>query len=226
MTTNERFKKQVRARMAKTGEKYGAARRALLTRRLEVHSGVDHGGRTWAHAPEVPDASVLDATGRDWNTWCDLIEADPIEAEGHAAVAKWLASEHELNAWWSQAVTIGWERIAGRRVPGQRSDGTFAADKSKTMIGDADAFRAILLDDDVRADLFLGVESELRSKPTTKVVRLGLSEGVALISLDDKGDGRMRVGVQHVELADLAARENWSAYWAAWLDDLADAAAE
>ncbi|MEM9466906.1 MAG: DUF4287 domain-containing protein [Actinomycetota bacterium] len=225
MTTNERFKKQVRARMAKTGERYGAARRALLTRRLEPVPGVEHDGRVWANPPEVPDDSVREHTGRSWNTWCDLIEAHPVAADGHAAIAKWLAAEHGLDGWWSQAVTIGWERITGRRVPGQLSDGTFASNRSKTMPGDADTLRAILLDDEARADLFLGVDSELRSKPTTKVLRLGLAEGVALISIDDRGDGRMRVGVQHTDLADLSARENWGDYWAAWLDDLADASA-
>ena len=225
MTSNERFKKQIRARMAKTGEKYGAARRALLTRRLEVPAAVEHHGRAWANPPEVPDESVREATGRSWNDWCDLIEAQPIEAEGHAAVARWLADEHRLDGWWSQAVTIGWERITGRRVPGQLTDGTFAANKSKTMAGDADALRTVLLDDGARADLFLGVDSELRSKPTTKVLRLAMAEGIALLSIEDRGDGRMRVGIQHTDLPDLSARENWAAYWSAWLDDLADASA-
>jgi hypothetical protein len=225
MTTNERFKKQVRARMAKTGEKYGAARRALLERRPETPAGLPHEGRVWASPPEVPDSSVIENTGRSWNDWCDLLDADPVAADGHAAVAAWLAAEHGLDGWWSQAVTIGWERITGRRVPGQLSDGTFAANKSKTMSGDADALRAILLDDETRADLFLGIDSDLRSKPTTKVLRLAMAQGVALLSLDDRGDGRMRVGIQHTDLPDLAARANWGDYWAAWLDDLADASA-
>ncbi|MEM9200041.1 MAG: DUF4287 domain-containing protein [Actinomycetota bacterium] len=224
MTTNERFKKQVRARMAKTGEKYGAARRALLTRSLEPTSGVVHDGRLWANPPEVPNASVVDNTGRTWNAWCDLIDAAPGAVEGHQAVARWLADEHGLDGWWSQAVTIGWERITGRRVPGQLSDGSFAANKSKTMFGDAAALRGVVVDDSVRADLFLGVDTELRSVSTAKVLRLGMEVGVALLSIEDKGSGRMRVGIQHTDLPDLEARENWGAYWSAWLDDLAAAA--
>lgn len=224
MTTNERFKKQVRARMARTGEKYGAARRALLSRIPEpiTHDTVD--GRMWVSQPEQPDDSVREHTGRSWNEWCDLIEAGP--ADDHQSAAKWLMAEHDLDGWWSQAVTIGWERITGQRLPGQLTDGTFASNSSKTMPGDAAALRALLIDDEGRADLFLGVDSELRSKPETKVIRLGMEAGTALISLDDKGDGRMRVGVQHTGLADPAARENWADYWKAWLDDLADASAD
>ena len=225
MTTNERFKKQVRARMAKTGEKYGAARRALLERTANAPGGVEHDGRVWLHRPEVPDDSVFETTGRGWNDWCDLIDASPQAAEGHRAVARMLADEYDLDGWWSQAVTIGWERITGRRVPGQLGDGSFGANKSKTMRGDPDALRSVLLDDDARADLFLGLATTLRSKPTTKVLRLAMEVGVALISLDDRGDGRMRVAVQHTGLPDLAARDNWAALWTAWLDDLADAVA-
>ncbi len=225
MTTNERFKKQVRARMAKTGEKYGAARRALLERRLDATPGIEHDGRIWANPPEVPDESVQETTGRSWNEWCDLIDASAAGVEGHQAVARWLAGDHGLDGWWSQAVTIGWERITGRRVPGQLTDGSFAANKSRTMDGDAAALRAVIVDDGERADLFSGVATELRSKPTTKIPRLAMPVGVALVTIDDRGDGRMRVAVQHTGLPDLEARENWGAWWAAWLDDLAAATA-
>lgn len=226
MTSNERFKKQVRARMAKTGEKYGAARRALLARRLDPPAGVEHDGRLWANPPEVPDESVREHTGRSWNDWCDVIDSSETAVEGHRAVARWLGDEQGLDGWWSQAVTIGWERITGRRVPGQLSDGTFAANKSRTMVGEAGALRALIVDDTSRSDLFHGTETELRSKPTTKVLRLGMEVGIALVSIDDRGDGRVRVGVQHTGLRDIEARENWGDYWDAWLGDLAQASAD
>lgn len=222
MTTNERFKKQVRARMAKTGEKYGAARRALL-RATPTTMPTGGPGRAWAAQPEVPDASVRDTTGRGWDEWCDLIEADPVAADGHAAVARYLAAEHGLDGWWSQAVTIGWERITGRRVPGQQTDGTFAANKSRTMDGDADALRAMLVDDEARGDLFPGEATELRSKPATKVLRVAMTDGAALFTVEAKDGDRMRVAIQHTGLASLDARDAWADYWTAWLDTLADA---
>lgn len=222
MTTNERFKKQVRARMAKTGEKYGAARRALLAQTPAPRAVGWRPGDEWASAPEVPDDSVQTATGRSWDDWCEYIEALPVAAEGHGPVAKYLAAHADLDGWWSQAVTIGWERITGRRVPGQQTDGTFAANKSKTMVGDAESLRALIVDDEARDDLFPGEATELRSKPTTKVLRVSMAEGAALFSIDDKGDGRMRVGVQHTGLPDLGARDAWAGYWSAWLDAVAD----
>ena len=221
MTSNERFKKQVRARMAKTGEKYGAARRALLSATPPPSTGAKP-GRAWAAQPEVPDESVRETTGRGWDDWCDLLDAHPVATDGHAAVAKYLMAEHGLDGWWSQAVTIGWERITGRRVPGQQTDGTFAANKSRTMDGDAEALRAMLVDDEARGDLFPGESTELRSKPTTKVLRVAMAEGAALFTIEAKDDERMRVAIQHTGLPGLEARDAWAGYWTAWLDALAD----
>lgn len=224
MTTNERFKKQVRARMAKTGEKYGAARRALLADASAPAAATWKPGDAWLSAPEVPDESVLASTGRGWDDWCAHIESLPVAAEGHGPVAKHLATAAGLDGWWSQAVTIGWERITGRRVPGQQTDGTFAANKSKTMVGAADDLRSMLVDDEARDDLFPGEATELRSKPTTKVLRIAMAEGAALVSVEAKDDDRMRVAIQHTGLPDLTARDAWAGYWGDWLDALADEA--
>lgn len=216
MTKQESFKRRVRARMAKTGERYNAARRALLDQ-VEASPA----GRRWASQPEMGDDAVRDATGRGWNQWCDLIDAWPGHVDGHAAVAKWLAAEHVESGWWAQAVTGGWERITGRRLPGQMPDGTFTANKSRTVPVDADDLRAALLDESGRADLFPGIDVTLRSKPTSKAVRLGMDEGVALVSLTAKPDGRVAVGVQHEKLATTDDMERWKFWWDEWLAALA-----
>jgi hypothetical protein len=58
MTRQETFKRRIRARMEKTGERYGAARRALIER------GGD-GARPWVAEPEHSDETIREATGRD-----------------------------------------------------------------------------------------------------------------------------------------------------------------
>ena len=68
MTKHESFKRRVRERMEKTGERYGAARRVLLgglspDTDIGVTSGVT-GRRVRVSEPEVDDASILRATGR------------------------------------------------------------------------------------------------------------------------------------------------------------------
>lgn len=121
MTRNETFKRRIRARMAKTGEKYGAARRVL------IDQAATRGTRSWASQPQQSDEVIRDNTGRGWDEWRELIEAWPGNTDGHGAVAAWLQQEHGVDGWWAQSVTVGWERISGRRLPHQMADGTFTA---------------------------------------------------------------------------------------------------
>lgn len=211
MTTQESFKKRVRARMAMTGERYTTARRALLARAAARR-------RPRVSEPEVGDEAVISATGRGWDDWCSLIDGWPGDTWDHAAVARRLQTEHGLNGWWAQSVTGGYERITGRRLPGQMPDGTFTANRSKTVAADADQLRRLLLDDRDRADLFPDEVTELRSKPTSKSIRLGLDPGVALIGLQPLADGRTKVTVQHEKLPTIDDIERWKFWWSDWLD--------
>jgi hypothetical protein len=65
---------------------------------------------------------------------------------------------------------------------------------------DHDALREMLLDDQGRADLFPGLDAELRSRPASKNVGIGLEQGVAEISLAPKGKESSTVTVAHARL--------------------------
>lgn len=178
------------------------------------------GSPSWVADPGTHVEVVRERTGRGWDQWRALIDAWPGHGDGHTAVARWLEQEHGIDGWWAQQVTVGWERITGRRLPNQLADGTFTASRSATRSLDADALRARLLDDLERAALFPGLVAELRSRPTSKNVRLGLPEGVAEVSLVTKPDGRVTVTVQHQKLPSPEAVSRWKAFWGDWLDDL------
>lgn len=214
MTKQESFKRRIRARMAKTGERYGAARRVL------IEQAATRGGRRWVSEPETGDDAVREATGRGYDEWCDLIEAWPSHDEGHTAVAAWLQDEHDVDGWWAQTVTVGWERITGRRLPHQRPDGTFSAGRTRTVTTDVAALREMLLDDEDRAALFPGHETELRSRPTAKTLRIGIGGGVAQIAIDERPDGRATVSVAHERLPEPGDVDHWKAFWGDWLEAL------
>lgn len=213
MTTHESFKKRVRERMARTGERYTTARRALLARSASAPAG----GRTWVSEPEMSEEAITGGTGHGWDHWCDLIDSWSIEPWDHAAAARRVDEEHASGGWWAQAVVVSYERITGRRLPNQMADGTFTANKSKTVAADADKLRELLLDAEHRQDLFPGERTELRSKPTSKAIRLGLDPGVASISLDPRPDGRTKVVVQHEKLPAHDDVERWKFWWDEWL---------
>jgi hypothetical protein len=91
MTEQESFKRRIRERMAKTGERYTAARRSLVDK-SERRSGAP-AGRTWVAEPELSDDSIRAATGKGWDEWCDVIDAWPGHGDGHTAIVAYLHGE-------------------------------------------------------------------------------------------------------------------------------------
>lgn len=211
MTKQESFKRRIRARMAKTGEKYGAARRVLLDHTSQQ-------GRTWVDEPEMTDDAVRVATGRGWDEWCDLIDAWPGHTDGHGAIAEYVREEHAVDGWWSQSVTVGYERITGLRLRYQQPDGTFNAGKSRTVTTDAVVLREMLLNDDDRSDLFPGFDTELRSRPNSKMIRIAIGPGTAQIALDPQVGGKTKISIAHEKLPSPEEVERWKLYWGKWLE--------
>ena len=211
MTKQESFKRRIRTRMEKTGERYAAARRALIDRLPQRH-------RRWISGAEA----VKKATGREWESWCDLIAAWPGHTQGHTAIAAHLHKELGIDAWWAQGVTVGYERITGLRLPYQRSDGTFAASKSRTVAVDAALLNSMLRDADDLEDLFPGHAAELRSRKSAKTIRIAIGNGVALLSVTPVADGRCKVAVEHAGLPTSEEVERWRFFWDEWLDALGD----
>lgn len=192
--------------MEVTGEKYGAARRLLIEQ-------ANRNG--WVSEPEMSDERVAEATGRGWDEWCSIIDTDPGRDAGHSAIAAHLVQHHGVNSWWAQTVTVGYERIRGLRLKYQMTDGTFTAGKSKTVGIDNELLRKMLLVD--RDDLFPGFETELRSKPESKNVRIAIGPGTAEFTLEPTRDGRTKVTVSHAKLPTSAEVTAWRGYWADWL---------
>jgi hypothetical protein len=211
MTKQETFKRRVRERMAKTSERYNAARRSLIEK-SEARA------RPWVSEPEHSEETIQEATGKGWDEWRDLLDDWPGHADGHTAIATHVHEEYDIDGWWSQAVTVGYERITGLRLPYQQPDGTFSAGKSRTVTADPEELRKMLIDDIDRADLFPGFDTELRSRPTSKVLRVAIGPGVAQFAIDSQPDGRVKVSIQHERLPSPMEVESWKAYWSDWLE--------
>ncbi|WP_336660456.1 hypothetical protein [Leucobacter sp. USHLN153] len=96
------------------------------------------GNRT--RAENVP--AIERATGREWEAWVALFEAQGAATLPHAEIAKIARAavpDDLYNPdWWAQAVAIAYEQHAGLRVPGQSSSGTFRVSASRTLTLDRD----------------------------------------------------------------------------------------
>src|SRR5438093_3737369 len=112
MPKQKDLKRIVRSRMQKTGESYTAARFQLLKKKEPDH----------AELAGMSEAAITRATGRTWSAWVKTLDAVHATEKPHRDIARYVSSLG-LPDWWSQTVTVGYERIRGLRDKGQRRDG-------------------------------------------------------------------------------------------------------
>ena len=80
----------------------------------------------------MSDASVSKATGRTWAQWVRVLDAEKSAEKPHREIAKYVSSLG-TPSWWTQMVTVGYERIRGLRDRGQSRAGLHDAGKSRTF---------------------------------------------------------------------------------------------
>lgn len=170
--------------------------------------------------PGMSDKAMISATGKGWSEWVELINAWPGSKDGHAAVASWLAESFPLDGWWAQGITVGWERLTGRRQLHQQADGTFSASTSRTFKFDFDLFKTRLHDDSERASL-LGLDpTEVTSRPGSKSVRVKYEDTSILFDSYPGTSGRTRLLVAHERLTSPAQVQSWKSFWSTWIKAL------
>lgn len=205
MTSNKSFKSRVRARMEKTGERYTAARRHLLTQPVPTVS------RT---TQRLSAESVRNRTGRDWDEWFALLDSWGAVSRTHAEIARWLVEEHEIAGWWAQTVTVGYEQERGLRVPAQHADG-FTASASKTINVPAERISAAFTDPALRdgwlPDATLGIRTDRPGRSLTA----DWDDGPTRLSvyLTVKSETKCQVAVQHQRLLDGPTAERTKTFW-------------
>lgn len=76
------------------------------------------------------------ATNRTWDEWLQFMDSIDAKNLSHHEIAtkvlETLDGKVDSPAWWAQSVTVAYEQQIGRRIPGQRPDGTFQTSVSKS----------------------------------------------------------------------------------------------
>jgi len=218
MPTQKDLKRLVRERMKKTGERYTAARAQVVAKRplspkpapkKPVTSAPPT--RDLAALAGMSDAIVAKKTGRTWQQWVDELDRAGAASLPHAKIARLLSDDFGTPAWWTQMLTVGYERIRGLREKGQQRDGSFAVNKSKTY----DVPLAELWLGFVRCDRWLDGASLRMSKATKhKYMRMRWEDGTPVeAGFTAKGDGKSQVALSHSKLATRADAERLRKFW-------------
>src|SRR6266545_4243770 len=197
MTSQKSFKSRVRVRMSKTGESYTAARRHLLKKLEPAPPAAPATEAIRAHKP--PEASLRERTGHGLDEWFARLDAWGASERTHTDIARWLVTEHQVDSWWAQSLTVGYEQARGMRAPGQQRDRGFQA----------------FADESIRHRWLPGIKLRVLTATAPKSFRADWADGPTRIvaGLTPKGDAKAQVAVLHERLPDAAAAAEMKAYW-------------
>ena len=148
MTQAAKLKSVIRARARKTGESYTTARRQVLASRPATPQTVPKAEpETKAPAPapgappvrdprvprgELSNKTAIKSTGHDLEYWFKVLDRFG-KVNGHTKAAEFLSSEHKVQAWHAQMITVTWERSRGLRQENQSCTGTFQVSVSRSI---------------------------------------------------------------------------------------------
>jgi hypothetical protein len=168
----------------------------------------------------MSDDAVQKATGRRWAEWAAFLDERGASQLEHSAIAE-LAAEHGVSEWWSQMVTVAYERFRGLREPGQRRGGGFDVNKSRTVkVSHGRLFAA--WEPEARAEwLDVPLEDSTVSPPNSRRMKLPDGSTVALW-FTEKGPDRCSVSVQVGGFPDRESADRERDAWHARLDRLVD----
>ena len=235
MPRDKDLKRLVRARMRKTGEAYTAARAQLLRKPRTRKSSPSANGAAAPDpaAPTLPpndyaalagmsDAKIEEKTGRTWEHWVRTLDRHGADKLSHRGIAELVHAKYGVGDWWTQSVTVGYERIKGLRAVGQRRDGSFEANKSRTYNVSVETLFEAWANAAIRRRWMGGATVKVRTATAPKSMRIEIGEGgVVAIGFMPKGRGKSAVAIQHTKLPDRESAGRLKRFWSERLEALA-----
>jgi hypothetical protein len=236
MTTQKDFKRLVRQRMQKTGEAYTAARAVLLRAAPASAVAVAGAPKPVDSLPPPPDYATLAGmndetikakTGCGWEKWVFVLDKAGAHEWTHRAIAEHVRTKYKVGDWWTQSVTVGYERIKGLRAIGQRRGGSFEGSRSRTFAVSVDRLYRMFADGRSRARWLHGVKMVVRTATPNRSMRVTWPDGTSVeMWFMVKGPAKSTVSIQHTKLPDAAAAKRVKEEWGERLDALGELLAD
>jgi hypothetical protein len=208
MTEHRSFKRLVRARMAKTGESYTAAR-AMLLRAEEPDA-------TEVVRLATSDDTIRRRTGRGWEKWFEILDEWGAAERTHREIARWVAAQQGVDplAWNAQAVVSSYERARGLRAVGEKEDG-FAITASRTAPVAVRRLYEAFVDPSLRERWLPDGELTERTATEPKSARFDWGDSGTRVNVTflAKGESKSTVALEHRRLADAEEADRMKAFW-------------
>lgn len=197
---------------------------------------------------DISEDAVRRATGRGWRGWWKILDAWGAPRHSHGEIARFLAHEYGLSGWWSQTVTVQYEREHGMREIGETESG-FQMGAQKTFLPDpASAWKLLSSPEGIETWLGRGAPRELVEGETyrlddgtggeIRVVSTGShvrltwqppswpKPSTLQVRAVEASSGRGTLRFHHEQLPDAAARDAMIEHWKERLRAVAKLASE
>ena len=173
----------------------------------------------YAKIAGMSDAAVKNATGCTWERWVKALDKAGAAEKSHREIAK-LVAFFGTPSWWTQMVTVGYERIRGLRAKGQQRGGGYRLTKSHTVNAPlAQVFAAFA--DPRRRRRWLDTTATIKSVSPKKRVHLAWDDGTsAIVGFYARGAGKSLVAVEHDKFNDKASADAMKKSWGLSLERL------
>lgn len=177
-------------------------------------------------------ASIEQATHQSWDEWIEFMESIQASSLDHHEIAtkvlEQLKGKIESPAWWAQSVTVAYEQYSGRRIPGQRPDGTFQMSISKAtsleMKDLMDSWVKFTSDDQELHNMVKGLPkvSGTKNRITWRVK--ALDDSSIIVTSEPKSNGTASIIATQMGLPNLksneAAKNKWQTIISRFINEI------
>jgi hypothetical protein len=223
MPTNKDFKRLVRGRMQKTGESYTTARAHLRKQKPKPAPAVASAATDYAKLAGKSDAILKEKTGCTWERWVKALDRPKAYTWPHREIAKYVQEKYKVPGWWAQTVTVGYERIKGLRAVGQRRDGGFEINKSKTFAVPLGRLYRAWSEARTRARWLPGVDLTVRTATREKSMRITWPDRTSVVvDFSRRGSAKSQVALAHGKLPDGDSAARMKSFWTERLTELGE----
>ncbi|HXE74392.1 MAG TPA: SRPBCC domain-containing protein [Candidatus Xenobia bacterium] len=170
----------------------------------------------------ISDAALRKATGKGWEDWFEFLDAAKAHKLGHKDIVDVLYKKHKnVDGWWLQMITVGYEQARGLRVRHQKPGG-FEISSSKTVNVPVARLFMAFHDSALRRRWLKDSNFTIRKATPPKSLRITWVDGATHLDVNfyPKGDTKSYVSLQHGKLADSRAAEKQKVYWGQQLERL------
>ena len=171
--------------------------------------------------PGMSDGAVAAKTGKNWAKWVQTLDAAGAAKMTHKEIARHLSNKFGVPSWWTQMVTVGYERLRGRREKGETATG-YSVSASRTFAVSVTRLFAAWNNAGERRRWLRGDKLAVRTATAPRSIRAAWGKGPSRVAIMfyPKGAKKSSVAVDQSKLGSAKEAAKMKAYWGKQLDGL------